>query len=334
MHFSSIIGQPLAVSLCQRWLEKGSTNPLLFYGFDGIGKRTLALEVAKQLNCDAKTRGREDGESHKNNIAMSPSHHVSPSCPCNSCHRIAAGNHPDVHALSLASQAVERKEPLEKQHHLRIETILNERRRLFQSPLEGPWKVCIVDDAHLLTMDAANALLKVLEEPPEKTAIFLLTSAKDRLLGTIQSRCQPVRCRSLNDEEMHRCLTSLTIPEENQTRLLEMALGSPGKALQAHREDDIHAITEAEHLWEKLSHLTPAACFGQKLTRAQAEEKLAHLLIPARRALHAGNTKAPQAIQTILRAQARLRSNVQPTLAYEDLVIQLASLRQREARSE
>lgn len=159
MSFKTIIGQPLAVDLCQRWLAQGTTHPLLFYGPDGVGKRTTALELAKALNCATAKK---------------------PCDTCLSCRKIAAGHHPDVRVLNLEAQALERKEPIEKQHSLRIETVLVERRRLVQSALEGPWKVLILDDAHKLTADAANVLLKVLEEPAEHTALFLLTARGPR----------------------------------------------------------------------------------------------------------------------------------------------------------
>src|SRR5882672_10809416 len=103
MSLNSIIGQPLAVNLCRAWVKQQTTNPLLFYGPDGVGKKTLALEVAKVLNCPQKA------------------------CDdCLSCKKIAAGNHPDVRVIDLAWQAMERKEPIEKQQNLRIETILTE----------------------------------------------------------------------------------------------------------------------------------------------------------------------------------------------------------------
>src|SRR5579872_7401254 len=102
-NFSSIIGQPLAVDLCRRWLSQGSNHPLLFYGPEGVGKRTLALEVAKALHCDAKDDERK---------------------PCNSClhcKKITSGIHPDVRTIDLAYQAQERREAVEKQQSLRIE---------------------------------------------------------------------------------------------------------------------------------------------------------------------------------------------------------------------
>src|SRR6266700_2924531 len=177
MSLDSIIGQPFAVELCRMWLQRKTTQPLLFYGPEGVGKKELALEVAKALNC-VKQSG--DGCDS-----------------CLSCRKIAAGNHPDVRVIDLAWQAAVRKEVLEKQQALRIETVLAERHRLLQSPVEGPWKVSILDEAHRLTADAANVLLKILEEPPANTAIILVTAFRDRLLQTIVSRCQPVRFRYL-----------------------------------------------------------------------------------------------------------------------------------------
>jgi DNA polymerase-3 subunit delta' len=184
MSLQSIIGQPLAVDLATQWLARKTNQPLLFYGPEGVGKKTLALEMAKALNCLA--------------------HDACDHCP--SCKKIAAGNHPDVRVLDLDFQALERDEPQAKQQALRIETIMNERHRLLQSAFEGSWKISVIDDAHRLTPDAANVLLKILEEPPRQTAIFLLTPFRDRLFATLLSRCQPVRFKPLSDEEMLICL--------------------------------------------------------------------------------------------------------------------------------
>src|SRR5258708_1230224 len=96
MSLDSIIGQPFAVDQCRQWLKRQTTHPLLFYGTEGVGKKTLALEVAKELNSYERF-------------------------------------HPDVRVGDLAWQAAERKEPLEKQQNLRIETVQEERRRLLQS---------------------------------------------------------------------------------------------------------------------------------------------------------------------------------------------------------
>jgi DNA polymerase III subunit delta' len=343
MSLTSIIGQPLALELCRRWLAKDTTHPLLFYGPEGIGKRTTALQLAKALNCGDKrplfppnAAGRRKPITP---VLIEPGERSSEpgdACDlCNACRKIAAGNHPDVRVIDLAWQAAERHEPIEKQQNLRIETVLTERRRLLQSPLEGDWKVMILDDAHRLTPDAANVLLKVLEEPPPHTALVLVTPHRDRLFSTVQSRCQPMRFRPLTTEEMREALGKLGVPENAQLRLLELALGSPGRALRMNRQEQIEEALAAEALWQALPQQRPSQLLTRSEGRSRAarpgrgdiEEKVRCLLVPAARGLRAGDPKAARSVGLIQSALQQLRQNVQPALVYEYLLIQLAQQR-------
>lgn len=317
MYFESIIGQPFAVGLCRQWLKKNTTNPLLFFGPEGVGKKTLALAVAKALNC-------KDGP-------------LSACGACVSCRKITASNHPDVRVIDLAWQAVARKEDLEKQQNLRIETVLAERHRLLQSSAEGHWKVSIIDDAHRLTPDASNVLLKILEEPPARTALFLITPYRDRLLPTILSRCQPVRCRALSDEEMVVCFSQLQIAPADHARLTELALGSPGRALHFSHDEQMEAMEEAERLWQTLEQESGARVIQggkgpQRSARPQRqdiERKIHSLLLPATRALRAGDVAAVEPVRAIQGALTQLRQNVQPSLVYDYLLLQLSQQRKR-----
>jgi DNA polymerase III delta' subunit len=331
MSFDSIIGQPLAVDLCRTWLKRQTTNPLLMYGPEGVGKKTLALVTAKALNCQPPSPltlslqgegGRRPGEGR-------------PCGTCLSCRKISAGNHPDVRVIDLAWQAAERKELLEKQQNLRIETIQAERHRLLQSAVEGQWKVSILEDAHRLTADAANVLLKILEEPPARTAIFLLTPFRDRLFATIVSRCQPIRFRSLTDDEMMQCLNRLKVPTDMQVSLAEMALGSPGRALHLSRGEQIEAVRVAEQLWQSLEKESPSRIMHesggrpkpQKPNRTEIESQIQSLLVPASRALRGGDTGAIAPVRLIQSALTQLRQNVQPGLVLDNLLLQLARKR-------
>lgn len=316
MSFSSIIGQGLAVDIARRWLAKETTHPLLFYGPEGVGKRKTALEVAKALNCETNP-GKE------------------PCDPCASCHKIDTGNHPDVRVLDLAYQATHRNEAIEKQQTIRIETVMEERRRLLQSALEGTWKVMILDEAHRLTPDAANVLLKILEEPPTRTAMVLITPFRDRLLATVRSRCQPVRFRPLADEEIEKVLTQAGVPAEDRSRVIDLASGSPGKALHLNRKEEIESLREAESLWNELAHQGSAAIVqrfesrarGMKVTRGDIENRVHHLLLPAAQALRHGDSRAPAALQALHAALQQLRQNAPPALVYDNLLIQLARSR-------
>ena len=277
MGFETIINQPLAVTLVQRWLAKETTQPLLMCGPEGSGKRAMALETAKALNCQ-ETPG------------------VAGCGRCLSCKKIAAGRHPDVRVLDMEHQAAARGEPLEKQQTLGINTVLEERKRLYQTANEGRWKVSIIDEAHRLTPDAANVLLKVTEEPPQRTAIFLLTPFRDRLFATLVSRCQPVRFRP--------------------------------------RTEKYETNPEIESLWSQLPKMTPAQILSRPESRAKTtaaanrvdmEAQLKALLSPALRDLRSGRPNAAQKVDLIQKAQQQLRQNVPPSLVYDHLLIQLAA---------
>jgi DNA polymerase-3 subunit delta' len=351
MSLCSIIGQPLAVELAQRWIARQTTHPLLLVGPEGVGKRTLALEVAKALNC-APERQRASAPELRSNLALSgapvpwcsgaasaprsPGALGRSSCDsCPSCRRIASGNHPDVRVIDLAWQAARRDELVEKQLNLRIETVLEERHRLLQSAVEGPWKVTLIDDVHRLTPDAANVLLKILEEPPARTALFLLTPFRDRLFATIISRCQPIRFRPLNDAEMREVLCRVRATDStgaDLSRLFELAQGSVGRALHLVREEEIQAAQDAEELWENRARLLPSDILRRaegrgkaaRPGRAEIEQKLRHLLSPAIRAMRAGDEDAAGAVRRVERAIRQLRQNVQPALVYENCLLQLA----------
>ena len=321
MSFKDVIGQPLAVELARRWISRETTHPLLFFGPEGVGKKTLALEMAKALNC----------------LSGQP---PSDACDaCLSCRKIRDGQHPDVRVVDAALQAAERKEPLEKQQTLRIETVLNERHRLLQSPLEGRWKTSVIDDAQRLTPDAANVLLKILEEPPPRTVIFLVTPFRDRLFLTVASRCQPVRFRRLADEEMRQVVRRFYNDAPlgsgpSPMRIIELALGSPGRALRMSREDQIQGVLEAEALWQSLPGQPPNQILSKsdgrgksRPTRADIEGRIRCLLLPAARALRGGELQATGSVQLIQDALQKLRQNVQPSLVFEQLLLKLARQR-------
>lgn len=267
---------PLANTLIERWLARETTQPLLLYGPVGAGKKARGLWAAQVLNCSSR------------GAALAPCN------SCAACKKISHGNHPDVRVVDLAYQAEVRGEPVEKQQFLRIETILEERKRLYQTVMEGPWKVSLIVEAHRLTADAANVLLKVLEEPPARTAIFLITPYRDRLFSTILSRCQPVRFSAA----------------------LQQAPAPVDPTVSA--------------LWATLPKLRPSQILGKsdpraRVSRPEVEAQLQALMGPATEDLYAGRPEASQKIEWIQQAQQQLRQNVPPSLVYDHLLIKLAS---------
>ena len=177
MAWNDILGHEGAKRFLQGRLQAGTVpNAYLLTGPDGIGKRRLALEMAKALNCTA------DGPR--------------PCDACPSCTRIARGNHPDLHLLSPGGASAQ----------IKIEEIRALLGRVALRPFNAARQVAVLDGADRLTEEAANSLLKVLEEPSAHTTFLLTTARLSFCLPTIVSRCQLVRCGALPDDVIARLL--------------------------------------------------------------------------------------------------------------------------------
>lgn len=165
-----VTGHDWVVTLLRNSIIKENvSHAYLFTGPPHIGKTTLALNLAQALNCEGQEM---------------------PCQRCIACRKISAGTHPDVHMVDLGYQARLREEPLAQQRELRIDTIRSIREQVSLKPFEAQRKVFIIQDADGMTSEAANALLKTLEEPPPYAVLMLTARDARSLLPTIVSRCQ------------------------------------------------------------------------------------------------------------------------------------------------
>jgi DNA polymerase-3 subunit delta' len=161
MALHDVLGQEHAVQVLRKTLESSRVaQAYLFYGPAGVGKKFTAWQFSKALYC------------------LSPSPDACESC--STCHKIANGNHPDVLLITPADTSI------------KIEQIRSMQHRLGYKPYEGPRVTVLIDSCELLTLPAANALLKTLEEPPHESVVVLISGNKEALPVTIVSRCQPV----------------------------------------------------------------------------------------------------------------------------------------------
>jgi DNA polymerase-3 subunit delta' len=206
-----VLGQPKVIRLLQRSLESGHlAHAHVFVGPPHVGKLTLAVNLAQAVNC-----GSSD-----------------PPCgECSHCRRIAAGKHADVQILDLLSSEVK---------GIGIDQIRDLQNAASLPPYEGRSKVFILDNADLLSHEAANCLLKTLEEPPPTVHLILLTASRSRLLPTVLSRCQEVTLRPVPLNTTRDILVrDCGLPFEKADLLSRLSGGCIGWAITANRDDSI-----------------------------------------------------------------------------------------------
>ena len=190
----------------------------LITGPQGVGKATLAYRFARYVLAGQVQAGASAGAG----LAMDPSHPV--------FRRVAAGTHADL--LTVEREWDDKKKKLRGE--IVIETVRGVAAFLRLTPAEGGWRVVIVDGAEDINRNAANALLKVLEEPPPRTILLLVCAAAGRLLPTIRSRCRRLRLATLEPATLDT-LAARYLPElgaDVRARLACLADGSIGRLLQ------------------------------------------------------------------------------------------------------
>ncbi len=202
MSFSSLKGQDAAIEILRRFMREGRLQGgYLLSGPEGVGKRQAALIIAKALNClelDDDSCGR-----------------------CSSCLKIDKGEHPDVHSLAGGEDEIT------------IEMIRMLQKEMSLRPYEGKKKVFIIDNAHAMTEQAANALLKVLEEPPANSVMVLISDKPELLLKTVISRCRTVKFASLPRGDLEELLKrDYSLDEASAHFLAYFSEGRIGRALR------------------------------------------------------------------------------------------------------
>ena len=201
-----IIGHNIQIDMLNSAIEKNRVHSAyLFVGQSGIGKKQVALKFAQMLNC-------QNTQDFKK-----------PCGECLSCKKIEKSTHPDV--ITIAVQ--------EEKTSIAIEQIREMIKGLQFRAVMGGYNVRIIDDAHLMRTEAANSLLKILEEPPENTVIVLITPVPKSLPSTIISRCAVIYFGILSGDEIKNEIKKYNLSSDETEFINSMAAGSLGYAIES-----------------------------------------------------------------------------------------------------
>ena len=227
--FADVVGQQHVTRTLSNAIQSGRVaHAYIFSGARGVGKTTTARILAKALNC-------EKGPASE------------PCNECDSCREIGLGNSLDVIEIDAASNRG-------------IDQIRELREMVRYAPAGGRYKVVILDEAHMLTDEASNALLKTLEEPPDKVIFVMATTEPENLADTIRSRSQHFHFRALSFAEISDALVDICA-KENLTAEAG-AIGVMARAAEGSVRDGLSLLEQAR-----------AYC-GSKITDAQVRELL------------------------------------------------------------
>ena len=332
-----VYGQEQAVSWLRQALRSGRlAHAYLFAGPAGVGRATLARRLAQALCCESG--GAEEPREM-------------PCRECQNCRLIEGGSAPDVETISTGglcdeSGANHRDHAQDGSTRIRVCQVRRLERLAALAPFSSPRRIFVVDSADELQHEAAQALLKTLEEPPGGTLLVLLAGDPEALPATVRSRCQLIRLAPLAPAALRRALEEhASLAPDDAARLARDAGGRYGSALRLHA-DPSHAVlresavTDLERLTqagrtERLDYAdTLARRWGRE--RASVLELLDHWRDWWRERLRqasglgaepAGDAEAAReaaaALSALQRARSHLQGNVVAQFALEILMLDL-----------
>ncbi|WP_339230770.1 DNA polymerase III subunit delta' [Oceanobacillus sp. FSL K6-2867] len=317
--------QPLATRIITNSIKKDRiSHAYLLQGERGTGKGAIALLIAKGLFCQNKSG-------------------IEPCNECNNCKRIESHNHPDVHWIEPEGQSI------------KIEQVRNLQKEFTYSGLESNQKVYVIKDADTLTVNAANRILKFLEEPSKETTAIMLTENSQSIIPTIRSRCQVIDLKPLHAASFQNQLIEQGM-EKNQAVLISALTNNFDEAF---RWSEDAGFAEARKLMVQLIEIfitKPEDVYlfihsrwvDHFKERQEQEQGLDLLLLAFKDILyyHIGNEdmmvfftsndslleKAVMSfsqehlvnsLNFVLQAKRKLKQNVQPTLVIEQLALQI-----------
>lgn len=213
--FDSVVGNKQIKEHFEKAIQLNKiSHGYILNGEDGMGKMELAKSFAQMVQCEST------GEK--------------PCMNCHSCKQFLSGNHPDIIYVRHEKPGVIGVDD--------VRTGINS--DILIKPYSSPYKIYIVDEAEKMSVQAQNALLKTIEEPPSYGIIMLLTSNAEGFLPTILSRCIVLNLKPVSDEEMEAYLNQQNIPSDRIPTLVKFSRGNVGKAMRMAQSESFTAMID------------------------------------------------------------------------------------------
>jgi DNA polymerase-3 subunit delta' len=362
-----VIGQESAVDVLRRAVESGRlAHAYLFVGPEHVGRATTARAFAQALNCEQRAQPPTEVGGIGNVAADFQSAGMVPCGECRTCRLIAEDKHPDVEWVGVGGVCDEsdhRDHVSDNSRDIRICQVRRLERVISRTTVDARVRVVLVDPADALTVEAANAFLKTLEEPAPNTVLVLLTAREERLRETVRSRCRRVVFYGVPRDDIARALRERwnagAEPADRLARLAQGRLGWAVAALQDERLlverertlDDIESVLEG-NFGDRFKY---AASLGARFSRdpqtvrgnldlwcewwrdvlvtAAGQEELAlateRLDTLRAQAAQYGVAGALEALTAVMGGRRPLEEHANPVLAMEAMLLELPLARSR-----
>ncbi|MDR2437140.1 MAG: DNA polymerase III subunit delta' [Endomicrobium sp.] len=311
--FENILGQQKVKEILSSQIKSAKlAHAYIFMGQEGVGKRLMATELAKIINCT--TNDFLKGE-------------ISACGVCASCQKINKNIHPDVHFVDFVKQAELEDGDLDKQKVIKIETIRYMQKEVFTKIHEGKWKIFIIEPAEKMNVGAANSLLKTLEEPPENTIIILIAKHKETIPKTIASRSHVLFFQALSQDIISTWL--MLNYSLNSTRAKEIAELSEGSLENAKRLLD-EKESKWLSLWRKLRtqklYISEILEFSKNTAKSGALECVDAMSAEAKKEFRIYPKEVAPALELLNNSRVLLLKNVNAQTVLDNLFFNLQDL--------
>lgn len=296
MPFENLMGNEKIKNLLTNAVQTNNVlHSYLFVGIQGIGKSLFAKEFAHMILCSSKQER--------------------PCKTCKSCLEFQGESHPDFLQI----------EP-EDGKTIKIEQIRYLQEKIAEKPVTSEKKVYIIQECDKMTKEAANALLKTLEEPPSYAVLILMTANESKLLVTIKSRCTKIAFQSLSEEEIKTYLKSQNNEQNMTSHMIKQCQGSIGRLIKLREEQE--AYTQVENVMNSIKKEDITQLWKKAEVLYQAKEKIMDLLdymnvIFSEKLREEQDMRYTKAVAIIEETKKRITANANYDMSIDNLLLKI-----------